>query len=186
MKIGVVHRLARETGESKWEQAVTCSHLLSPPIIQPYASVDEQVNPTSLSLLEAEKEEEMIELSAELQQLLQKPIFCFFATIMPDGSPQMTQTWIDTDGQYILINTVEGYQKLRNVQRDPRVMISIVDPAHLERAVSIRGRVVEITKEGADVQFKQLIQRNMGEEKYRYGQPGQVRILLKIEPEKIR
>jgi PPOX class probable F420-dependent enzyme len=104
---------------------------------------------------------------------------------MPDGSPHMTRTWVDTDATYILINTVEGHQKLRNVRRDPRVMISIVDPAHWERAVNIRGRVVEITKEGADLQFKQLIQRNLGQEEYPYGRPGQVRVLLKIIPEKI-
>ena len=73
----------------------------------------------------------MIELSAELQRLLKKRVICFFATIMPDGSPQMTQTWIDTDGTYILINTVEGHQKHRNVMRDPRVMISVVDPGPL-------------------------------------------------------
>ena len=127
----------------------------------------------------------MIELSAELRQLLQKRVVCFFATVMPDGSPHMTQTWIDTDGTYILINTVEGHQKLRNVRRDPRVMISVLDPAHLEYAVNIRGRVVEITKEGADLHFKQLIQRNLGQKEYPYGRPGQVRILLKIAPEKI-
>ena len=128
----------------------------------------------------------MIELSFELQQILQKRVICFFATIMPDGSPQMTRTWIDTDGTHILINTVEGYQKHRNVERDPRVMISVLDPAHLERAISIRGRVVEITKEGAELHFKQLIQRNLGQQEYRYGKPGQSRILLKIAPEKIR
>lgn len=128
----------------------------------------------------------MVKLSDTIQQLLQKRVLCFFATVMPDGSPQMTQTWIDTDGQYILINTVEGYQKHRNVQRDPRVTISVVDPARRERAVSIRGRVVDITREGAEVQFKQLIQRYLGQEEYRYGQPGQVRILLKVAPEKIR
>jgi PPOX class probable F420-dependent enzyme len=128
----------------------------------------------------------MIELTAELQQLLQKPAICFFATTMPDGSPQLTQTWVDTDGTYILINTVEGHQKHRNVVRDPRVMISILDPTHLERAISIRGRVVKITKEGAELHFKQLIQRNMGQKEYRYGKPGQERILLKIAPEKIR
>ncbi len=127
----------------------------------------------------------MIELSAELQQLLQKRVVCFFATIMPDGSPHMTQTWVDTDGTYILINTVESHQKVRNVRRDPRVMISVVDPAQWQRARNIRGRVVEITKEGADLHFKKLIERNLGQEEYRYGHPGQVRILLKIAPEKI-
>ena len=131
------------------------------------------------------RDEYVIELSAELQHLLQKRVVCFFATIMPDGSPQMTQTWVDTDGTYILINTVESHQKVRNVRRDPRVMISVLDPAHWERTVNIRGRVVEITKEGADLQFKQLIQRNLGQEEYPYGRPGQVRILLKIAPEKI-
>lgn len=127
----------------------------------------------------------MIELSPELQQLLQKRVVCFFATIMPDGSPQMTRTWVDTDGTYILINTVDGHQKVRNVRRDPRVMIGVVDPAHGGRAVSIRGRVVAITKAGADLHFKQLIQRNLGQEEYPYGRPGQERILLKITPEKI-
>jgi PPOX class probable F420-dependent enzyme len=128
----------------------------------------------------------VIELTAELQQLLRKRVVCFFATTMPDGSPQMTQTWIDTDGTYVLINTVEGHQKVRNVRRDPRVMISVVDPSHWERAVSIRGHVVEITREGADMHFKHLIQRYLGGQEYPYGRPGQVRLLLKIAPEIIR
>jgi PPOX class probable F420-dependent enzyme len=139
-----------------------------------------------LPIREEEKSEDMIELPAEIQQLLKKRVVCFFATIMPDGSPQLTRTWVDTDGTYILINTVEGHQKHRNVQRDPRVMRSRIDPAQWERAVSIRGRVVEITKEGADLHFKHLIERNLGREEYRCGRPGQVRILLKIAPEKIR
>src|SRR5262249_15934833 len=128
----------------------------------------------------------MIELSAELQQLLQKRVFCFFATVMPDGSPHVTQTWVDTDGTSVLINTVQGHQKARNVQRDPRVMISIIDPsAPWKRAIGIRGRIVEITQEGADFHLQKLIERNLGQEEYRYGKPGQVRILLQISPEKI-
>lgn len=128
----------------------------------------------------------MIELSAEIQKLLRRRVVCFLATIMPDGSPQMTQTWIDTDSTFLLINTVEGHQKLRNVRRDPRVMLSIIEPAHWQHAISIRGRVVEITKEGAELHFKHLIERNMGQAEYPYGRPGQVRVLLKIAPEKIR
>lgn len=128
----------------------------------------------------------MVELSTTIQRFLQERVLCFFATLMPDGSPQLTQTWVDTDGQYVLINTVEGHQKHRNVQRDPRVTLTIIDPTHQGHTVSIRGRVVEITKEGADVHFKQLIARNLGQEEYRYGRPGQVRVLLKIAPEKIR
>lgn len=128
----------------------------------------------------------MLELSTELQQLLRKRVICFFATVMPDGSPQMTQTWIDTDGTYILINSVEGHQKVRNVRRDPRVAISVLDSTQPRRAINIRGRVVEITTEGADLHFKKLIERNMGEQEYPYRRPGQVRVLLKIAPEKKR
>ena len=128
----------------------------------------------------------MIALSAELQQLLRQRVVCFFATTMPDGSPQLTQTWIDTDGTFILINTVEGHQKLRNVRRDPRVMMSVLDPAHPDHAVSIRGRVVAITTAGADRHFKHLIGRYLGDEPYPYGRPGQVRIVLKIASEQIR
>jgi PPOX class probable F420-dependent enzyme len=127
----------------------------------------------------------MIELSANLQQLLQKRVVCFFATIMPDGSPQVTQTWVDTDGTYILINSVEGHQKVRNVRRDPRVMVSVVDPDHWQSATNIRGRVVEITREGADLHLKKLVERNLGQQEYPYRRPGQVRVLLKIAPEKI-
>jgi len=65
----------------------------------------------------------MIELPAELRRLLQERIVCFFATAMPDGSPQLTRTWVDTDRTFVLINNVEAHQKVRNVQRDPRVMI---------------------------------------------------------------
>jgi PPOX class probable F420-dependent enzyme len=127
----------------------------------------------------------MISLPSELQQLLQKPVFAFIATLMPDGSPHLTQTWIDTDGQYLLINTVEGFQKVRNVQRDPRVTINVLDPAQPQHATNIRGRVVEVTKEGATEQFQRLIKRNLGEQEYTFGQPGQQRILLKIALEKI-
>lgn len=128
----------------------------------------------------------MLELSTELQHLLRQHLVCFLATIMPDGSPQMTQTWVDTDGTYLLINSVVGHQKVRNVQRDPRITLSVFDPAHWERAVTIRGRVVKMTTEGADLHFKQLVQRYLGQEEYPYGRPGQVRIVLKIAPEKIR
>ena len=63
----------------------------------------------------------MTPLPGELLKLLNRPSPCFIATTMPDGSPQLTQTWVDTDGEHILINTVEGYRKTKNVQRDPRV-----------------------------------------------------------------
>ncbi|MGA5509405.1 pyridoxamine 5'-phosphate oxidase family protein [Streptomyces umbrinus] len=91
----------------------------------------------------------MTPLPGELLKLLNRPSPCFIATTMPDGSPQLTQTWVDTDGEHILINTVEGYRKTKNVQRDPRVAVSIADPDDTSRYFSIRGRVTSATADGA-------------------------------------
>src|SRR5215213_5157651 len=69
-------------------------------------------------------------LSPGLQRLLREPSYGEIATVMPDGSPSIAQVWVDTDGEHILINTAEGRQKTRNVRRDPRVAVNVVDPAN--------------------------------------------------------
>lgn len=125
------------------------------------------------------------QLSSGFQKLLREPAFCEIATIMPDGSPQITQTWVDTDGEHILINTSETRQKTRNVQRDPRVAVNVVDPANQYRIASVRGRVVEVTTEGADDQIDRLAHKYLGQERYPFRNPAEVRVILKIAPEKI-
>src|SRR3712207_5066780 len=72
-------------------------------------------------------------MSSGLVQLLREPAYCQIATLMPDGSPQVTQVWVDTDGEHILVNTAEGRQKERNVRRDPRVAVNVVDPENAWR-----------------------------------------------------
>jgi PPOX class probable F420-dependent enzyme len=104
---------------------------------------------------------------------------------MPDGSPQRTQTWVDTDGQHILINTAEGRQKVRHVRRDPRVAVNVVDPANAWRIASVRGHVVEITTEGADQLIDQLTKKYIGADTYPFRQPGEVRVTLKIAANRI-
>jgi PPOX class probable F420-dependent enzyme len=89
-----------------------------------------------------------VSLPDGLIALLHQPSLCFLATVMPDGSPQMTETWVDTDGEHVVINTVQGFQKVRNVDRDPRVAVSVSDPANPSRYYAIRGRVVKATTEG--------------------------------------
>src|ERR1700728_4010378 len=84
---------------------------------------------------------------------------CFISTVMPDGSPQLTQTWVDTDGVHILINTVEGFQKVKNVKRDPRVAVAVSDPDNPARYFSVRGQVTDITSEGAREHIEELAQR---------------------------
>ena len=104
---------------------------------------------------------------------------------MPDGSPQMTQTWADTDGTHVLINTVEGYQKLRNTARDPRVALTIADPDNTSSYVEIRGRVVSTTTDGAAEHIEVLAHRYLGRSYPTYGGPGQTRVIVRICAERI-
>ena len=124
-------------------------------------------------------------LSAGLVKLLHEPVHCQIATLMLDGSPQLTQTWVETDGQHVLINTSESRQKTKNVRRDPRVAVNVVDPSNPWRLATIRGRVVEIAREGADEQIDALAKKYLGQEKYPWRNPQEVRVTLKILPEKI-
>jgi PPOX class probable F420-dependent enzyme len=124
-------------------------------------------------------------LSPELELLLREASYAQIATLMPDGSPQLTQVWIDTDGTHVIINTVATHQKVKNVRRDPRVAINVHDPARPFRVANLRGRVVEITAEGADHHIDALARKYLGADTYPFRQPGQQRIILKIRPDKI-
>ena len=124
-------------------------------------------------------------ISTGFQKLLHEPAYCQLATLMPDGSPQITHVWVDTDGEHILINTVKDHQKERNVRRDPRVAVNVVDPAYAWRVATVRGRVVDVTIEGADQLIDQLAKKYLNEETYPFRRPEQVRVTLKILPEKI-
>lgn len=126
-----------------------------------------------------------MDLPSEMLALLRLPSPCFIATTMPDGSPQLTQTWVDTDGEHILVNTVQGYQKARNVERDPRVAVSVSDPANPSRYFAARGRVVDATTAGAADHIETLAQRYLGTPYPWYGGREQVRLLLTIRADKI-
>lgn len=104
---------------------------------------------------------------------------------MPDGSPQLTLTWCDTDGRHVMINTVEGHQKVRNIRRDPRVAVTVSDPQRPSSYVGVRGRVVEITTTGAADHIDELAHRYTGKPYAWYGGRDQVRLLLRIEADRI-
>ena len=124
-------------------------------------------------------------ISPGFRKLLREPTYCQLATVMPDGSPQVTQVWVDTDGEHILINTAEGRQKERNVRRDPRVAVNVVDPTNAWRIAMVRGRVVDVTTAGADQLIDQLAKKYLNEDTYPFRRPEEVRTTLKILPEKI-
>lgn len=109
--------------------------------------------------------------------------FAHLATLMPDGSPQVTPVWVDYQHGYILVNTARGRQKDRNIRRDPRVAVSVMDPDNPYRYLQVRGRVVEITEEGADAHIDMLAHKYLGQEKFSSRRPGEVRVIYKIQPE---
>ncbi|MET7963272.1 PPOX class F420-dependent oxidoreductase [Micromonospora zamorensis] len=126
-----------------------------------------------------------MDLPDDLLALLREPSTCYVTTLMPDGSPQLTQTWVDTDGTHILINTVETHQKTRNVRRDPRVAVAISDPQKPSRYHEIRGRVVRTSTEGAAEHIDQLAKRYLGGPYPWFGGRDQVRVILTIEPDRV-
>jgi PPOX class probable F420-dependent enzyme len=116
--------------------------------------------------------------------LLDKRAFGNLATLMPDGSPQVTPVWVDREGDYIRINSAKGRVKDRNMRRDPRVSLSIVDPDNPYRYVEIRGRVVEITEKGADQHIDGLAKKYLGQDTYPYRKPEEVRVMYRIQAER--
>ena len=126
-----------------------------------------------------------MDLPPDLLELLHQRSICFIATTMPDGSPQLTQTWVDTDGENIVINTVEGFQKAKNVERDPRVAVSILDPSNPFRYFSVRGRVVDMTTDGGVDHIEKLSQRYTGGPYAWYGGRDQVRLMLTIVADRL-
>ena len=117
--------------------------------------------------------------------LLRKPSPCFLTTLMPDGSPQTTETWVDTDGENVVINTVQTHLKVKNIERDPRVSVAVCDPANFARYYAVRGRVVKTTTEGGAEHIELLAQRYTGRPYAWYGGRGQVRVILTIAADKV-
>ena len=120
-----------------------------------------------------------------LVSLLHQPSLCFLTTLMPDGAPQMTQTWVDTDGERVVINTVQGFQKVKNVERDPRVTVCVTDPSRPHSYYEVRGRVVKVTTEGGAEHIEALAQRYLGAPYPWFGGRDQVRVILSIAADKI-
>jgi len=127
-----------------------------------------------------------VDLPAGLLDLLSRPSPCFVATLMPDGSPQMTQTWVDGDGAGLIrINTVAGFQKVRNVERDPRIALNVADPADPARYFAVRGRVVGMTAEGGAEHIEQLAAKYLGGPYPWFGGRDQTRLVVSIAADSV-
>jgi PPOX class probable F420-dependent enzyme len=120
-------------------------------------------------------------LTPGIRALFEGKNFAHLATIMPDGSPQVTVVWVDLEGDNILVNTAEGRVKPRNVRRDPRVAISIHDEVNPYKSAAIQGEVLEIRTEGARDHIDRLAKKYMGVD--RYPREGEQRLILVIKPD---
>jgi PPOX class probable F420-dependent enzyme len=111
-----------------------------------------------------------------------KKAFAHLATLMPDGSPQVTPVWFDFDGGKLRVNTARGRVKDRNMQNNEHVAVEISDPDNPYRHLTIRGRISKTTLEGADAHIDSLAKKYMGKDTYPFRQPGEVRVIYEIEP----
>ncbi|KOV85304.1 pyridoxamine 5'-phosphate oxidase [Nocardia sp. NRRL S-836] len=127
----------------------------------------------------------MTALSDDLVAVLNAKAICFITTLMPDGSPQISQTWAGTDGEHVLINTVATHQKTRNVQRDPRIAIGIADPAAPSRYWALRGSVVAMTTDGAREHIDALSHKYIGRPYPGFGGGEQQRVLLTVKVDRV-
>ncbi len=115
----------------------------------------------------------------------EKKSFAFVATVMPDGTPQVTAVWFDYDGQHIRFNSESSRVKVRNLRERPNVAVAIPDPQNPYRYIQIRGHV-ELIEEGAVPHTDKLAKKYLGVDKYAYHTPGEKRIMVKITPEHVQ
>ena len=119
------------------------------------------------------------------KDLFAKVAYANLATIMPDGSPQVTPVWFDYDGECLRINSAKGRIKDKNMRRNKRVAVSIQDPDNANRYLAVRGNIEEITEQGADAHIDSLAKKYLDKDKYPFRGPGEVRVIYKIRPEKV-
>ena len=124
-------------------------------------------------------------LSPFAKKLFEDKNFATIATLMSDGSPQASIVWVDTDGKHIIFNTAEGRTKPRNMRNDARVAVAVFNMEQPYQSAIIRGRVVEMTNEGADEHIDKMAKKYMGVDQYPFRQPGEKRVIVKIAPDNV-
>jgi PPOX class probable F420-dependent enzyme len=127
-------------------------------------------------------------MNSSISKLFEEKNFAFLATLMKDGSPQVTPTWVDIDKSdgTVLVNTAKGRIKHSNVSTDPRVAVSVIDFSNPYRMVAVRGKVIEqINGKDADEHIDKLAKKYLDKDKYPRRRPGEERVLLRIKPEHV-
>jgi PPOX class probable F420-dependent enzyme len=129
----------------------------------------------------------MATIPAEYLDLLQqKKAFASLATLMPDGSPQVTPVWFDYADGKIRVNSAKGRTKTRNMKEGAPVALSIMDPDNAYRYLQVRGKVTRVTEQGASEHIDSLAKKYIGQDKYPWSRPGEVRVTFEITPQSVQ
>jgi PPOX class probable F420-dependent enzyme len=128
----------------------------------------------------------MNEALARYRDILDKKAFAHVATVGRDGTPQVTPVWVDFDGTHVRFNTARGRVKDRNLTSNPKIALTVQDPDNPYRYVQIRGRVTEMTEQGADAHIDALARKYIGQDRYPWRRPGEVRVMVKVVPERVQ
>ena len=126
-----------------------------------------------------------ITLSDTQRKLLDGKNFAYVALVDASGTPQNTPVWIEYDGTHVLFNSEEKRAKIKHMRTNPSVAICVSNSENPYQYIEIRGKVVDITTDGADEMIDRLAKRYMGVDKYPFNKPGDVRVVIKVEPEKV-
>ncbi|MGP8059439.1 MAG: PPOX class F420-dependent oxidoreductase [Acidimicrobiales bacterium] len=124
-------------------------------------------------------------LSEKAKALVARPVIATVATVAADGSPQVTPVWIETDGDDLVFNTARGRVKERNLERDPRVAVTVIDPDDSYNVLVAVGRVVSMETEGADAHIDKLAKKYLGVDEYPMRTEGEVRTIVRVRPDRI-
>jgi PPOX class probable F420-dependent enzyme len=119
------------------------------------------------------------------RDLFTKQAFAHLATVMPDGNPQVTPVWVDLDNGFIRVNSAKGRVKDKNMRRNKNVALAITDPENPYRHIAVQGQVTDVSEQGADAHIDSLAKKYLGKDKYPFRQPGEVRVIYKIRPDKV-
>jgi PPOX class probable F420-dependent enzyme len=126
-----------------------------------------------------------LDLTDDQRAIIESPNFAYIATVNKDGSPQVTPVWIEHDGNYIVVNSEQKRLKVRNVKRDPRVSLNVAEAANPYHYLTIKGHVVEVTAEGGFEGIDRLAKKYIGQDKYPWNKPEDVRVQIRIAVDKI-
>jgi PPOX class probable F420-dependent enzyme len=118
-------------------------------------------------------------------ELLNDKNFCLVSTLRTDGSVHAVPVWVDVQDGLPTLNTAEGRAWPRNLERDPRVTLTVQNLENPYEYVTIRGRVAQRTREGADAHIDALAGKYLGKAEYPYRQPGEERVIIRVEPENV-